>query len=435
MAQQTLDNNALLSVQRAKINNNAADAVSKSDTTAQSVVSNFGIGRAVEGDWDPAGTVLAIGDGASIYEDADDISIVSNCYKDAVGWKYLADGPASRTILGDGEMINYAAVSGLAGDPITWQTGLQIKPGTGGAYMVGGAAPTEITTGAVNGACIDSSGIIHSSRSATDTQTHVIYRNNNGTIASAQTRDLSCSYRLANSVAGASFEWRNADNNQLLDIDYRGIITGTSGIPTDITTGAVQGACISNVGVVATSKTSTGSSTHLAFYNPNGQVGTITTNGTATAYNVSSDPRLKDFLPLPEDSEVNTEWEKAKGTLAKFTFKADPTKEVYGFDAHKAVDAELKCGLGSEGEGPRDAELGSVYDTTEEEYTESELVVDENGDAILDEEGNEQYQDVTKTRTIEHKVTPAGVDQAKLVPLLMLKIDQLERRLSALEGA
>jgi len=32
---------------------------------------------------------------------------------------------------------------------------------------------------------------------------------------------------------------------------------------------------------------------------------------------------------------------------------------------------------------------------------------------------------------IEHKVTPAGVDQSKAVPILLAKIEQLERRLTA----
>jgi len=127
---------------------------------------------------------------------------------------------------------------------------------------------------------------------------------------------------------------------------------------------------------------------------------------------------------LPDDAEVDSEWSKAVGTLAKFTFKADPDKEVYGFDAHKAVDADLKCGLGTEGEGPRDAELNSVYNTTEEAYTEIE---------VQEIDGEEVEVEVEKTRTIEHRVTPAGVDQAKLVPLLMLKIEQLEKRLSKLE--
>lgn len=40
MAQQELDNNVALSEQRAKINNNALDAVSKSDTTDQALASN-----------------------------------------------------------------------------------------------------------------------------------------------------------------------------------------------------------------------------------------------------------------------------------------------------------------------------------------------------------------------------------------------------------
>jgi hypothetical protein len=37
----------------------------------------------------------------------------------------------------------------------------------------------------------------------------------------------------------------------------------------------------------------------MAFYNANGQIGTITTSGSATAYNTSSDQRLKKNFRVP----------------------------------------------------------------------------------------------------------------------------------------
>jgi len=68
--------------------------------------------------------------------------------------------------------------------------------------------------------------------------------------------------------------------------------------------------------------------------------------------------------------------------------------------------------MGNEGEGSRDLALGDVYKTDEAE---------------LDEDGNEIKA------AVEHKVSPAGVDQSKAVPILLAKIEQLERRLKALE--
>jgi Chaperone of endosialidase len=51
----------------------------------------------------------------------------------------------------------------------------------------------------------------------------------------------------------------------------------------------------------------TSSDTKIAFYNGNGGVGSITTNGTATAYNTSSDARLKTVLgPLSAGALIDS---------------------------------------------------------------------------------------------------------------------------------
>ena len=149
----------------------------------------------------------------------------------------------------------------------------------------------------------------------------------------------------------------------------------------------------------------------LRFYNPNGQVGGITTNASATAYNTSSDPRLKDFKGQPVDAEVDAEFNKLFSCFDTFNWKSDPEGQlVWGFDAHLCIDAKLD--MGSEGEGPRDLDLGDVYDTTP---------------AVFDEDDNEIKP------AIEHKVSPAGIDQAKAVPILLAKIEQQGRYMTALQ--
>lgn len=153
----------------------------------------------------------------------------------------------------------------------------------------------------------------------------------------------------------------------------------------------------------------TGNTTAYVFRNPNGAVGSITTSGTATAYNTSSDPRLKDFKSLPTDTVINTEFNKLFSCFRTFNWKNDLLGDlVWGFDAHACIDAKLD--IGSEGEGSRDLALGEIYNTTPAE---------------IDEDGNEIKP------AIEHKVSPAGVDQSKAVPVLLAKIEQLERRLAA----
>src|SRR5690606_2269408 len=59
-------------------------------------------------------------------------------------------------------------------------------------------------------------------------------------------------------------------------------------------TGAGNGFRVS-AGVVATSRDTSANATQQRYYNPNGQVGSVITSGTATSYNTSSDELWKDF--------------------------------------------------------------------------------------------------------------------------------------------
>jgi len=173
----------------------------------------------------------------------------------------------------------------------------------------------------------------------------------------------------------------------------------------------------------------------MNFYNPNGLVGSIQTTGSATAFNTSSDPRLKDFKELPNDELINTEFNTLFDCFRVFNWKTDPEGDlVWGFDAHECVD---NTSIGSEGEGPRDLTLGEVYKTTPAVFEDREIqLVYKSGDKIgqprFDSEGEPIMETVSVevTAAIEHKVSPAGVDQSKAVPILLAKIEQLERRLS-----
>ena len=203
-----------------------------------------------------------------------------------------------------------------------------------------------------------------------------------------------------NQTWGAWQELYHTGNTGLLIFSDAAVPSGVAGTRISESTGGVY---IGNVG--------TTSKNVLYFTNANGPVGSITTSGTSTSYNTSSDPRLKDFKTAPTDAEINAKFDDLFGCFKTFKWKNDVDGDlVWGFDAHATIDAGLD--MGSEGKGSRDLALGDVYDTTPAE---------------LDEDGVE-----TKA-AIEHKVTPAGVDQSKAVPILLAKIEQLERRLAALE--
>jgi len=163
-----------------------------------------------------------------------------------------------------------------------------------------------------------------------------------------------------------------------------------SGEQASFSAGSHNGHSIGINGQSVSSRAATNTQTHRSFYNPNGGVGTITTNGSATAYNTSSDYRLKE--------NVATDWD---GTTllkqlkpSKFNFKADSDTTVQGFLAH-----EVSSIVPEAISGTKDA----VY--TAEEAADGEGT-----------EGQPKYQ---------------GIDQSKLVPLLVKTIQELEARITA----
>jgi len=145
-----------------------------------------------------------------------------------------------------------------------------------------------------------------------------------------------------------------------------------------------------NNGVQYMSRTGTTSQSAMAFVNANGQVGTITTSGTSTAYNTSSDYRLKENITEITDGIDRFKLLKA----VQFNFKADTTKTVDGFIAH-----EVQAIIPEAVYGEKDA---------------------------VDEDNKPIHQ---------------GIDQSKIVPLMaaalkeaIAKIEALEARLNTLEG-
>jgi hypothetical protein len=131
------------------------------------------------------------------------------------------------------------------------------------------------------------------------------------------------------------------------------------------------------------SRDTTGSATHIFFVNPNGGVGSITTNGSATAYNTSSDYRLKENVaPLTGAIDRLNDLQ-----VHRFNFIADPDKTVDGFIAHEAQTVVPECVTGTKDE--------------------------------VDENGNPVYQ---------------GIDQSKLVPLLTAALQEALQKIEDLEG-
>ena len=145
------------------------------------------------------------------------------------------------------------------------------------------------------------------------------------------------------------------------------------------------------LGAWVSSTATTSGRLHMRFENPNGVVGSISTSGTATSYNVSSDYRLKENVTAITDGIERVK----QLNPSRFNFISDADTAVDGFLAHEAAAVVPEAVTGEK-------------------------------DAV-DADGNPEYQ---------------GIDQSKLVPLLtaalqeaISKIESLEARIVALETA
>jgi hypothetical protein len=172
-------------------------------------------------------------------------------------------------------------------------------------------------------------------------------------------------------------------------------------------------------------------STHNAimFTNPNGTVGTITTSGSSTAYNTSSDYRLKENVSY--DFDATTRLKQLKP--ARFNFIADADTTVDGFLAHE-VSSVVPEAITGEKDATKTKEK-VVVDSDGNVIAENIEQADWETGKIADEEGNTQYP--TDSTWEATKVVPLyqGIDQSKLVPLLVKTIQELEARITALENA
>ena len=142
----------------------------------------------------------------------------------------------------------------------------------------------------------------------------------------------------------------------------------------------------------------------IQFWREGNLVGSIETGGSSTTYNTSSDYRLKENVNY--DFDATTRLKQLKP--ARFNFIADDTTTIDGFLAH-----EVSSVVPEAISGTKDAV--QVWENGEN-LPEGVSV----GDNKLDENGNTipKYQ---------------GIDQSKLVPLLVKTIQELEARIKTLE--
>jgi len=135
---------------------------------------------------------------------------------------------------------------------------------------------------------------------------------------------------------------------------------------------------------------SSGTYNNMVFMIDGSTKGTISCNGSSTAYNTSSDYRLKENVV--EMSDATTRLKQLKP--CRFNFIADADTTVDGFLAHEVS---------------HDADGNPLVP---EAVTGTHNEVDDDGNLVMQ-----------------------GIDQSKLVPLLVKTIQELEARITALESA
>ena len=203
-------------------------------------------------------------------------------------------------------------------------------------------------------------------------------------------------------------------------LDDGALIVGDSA---DIRANSQVGVSIESEGRIFMSRgTGNGGFTHLAFYNGNGLVGSVTTTNAATAFSTSSDYRLKENITDISDGITRVKQLAPK----RFNWIADETNTtIDGFLAHEAQTVVPEAITGTKDETEA---IGNVKDS----------------------DGNNIKTGVTKPDTLEegHTWTETGtqpvmqgIDQSKLVPLLtaalqeaIAKIETLETKVAALEA-
>jgi len=163
------------------------------------------------------------------------------------------------------------------------------------------------------------------------------------------------------------------------------------------------------------------------FINGNGTVGTIATDGSATAFNTSSDYRLKENVNY--DFDATTRLKQLKP--ARFNFKTDADTTVDGFIAHE-VSSVIPEAISGEKDAmhPEVLYVDEVLYTAEDELPEGMNIGDTKSPADELPEGK-NFGDVKEVTKPNHQ----GIDQSKLVPLLVKTIQELEARITTLENA
>jgi len=334
------------------------------------------------------------------WEDAE-VYLSENMYQDTSGaYKYLTASHASLYSQTTGTHQFKTAASGSADAAITFTERMRID----NSGNVGIANNSPDTTLHVDcGAPSSADKTIAKFQSQSSRQIGFVWDDSKSTLGIATLTNHALAFHA------------NGNSNEHMRISSGGdVFIGVSSLPANGSGGAAFRADSNGRKNLYLSTSSANNQGLVVFDNSNGTVGSITTNGSATAYNTSSDYRLKENVTDVTDGITRLK----KLSPKRFNFIADADTTVDGFIAHEAATV-----IPEAVSGEKDAMMDEEYEVKA---------------AVTDDDGNVVEEAVMGTRSVPDM---QGIDQAKLVPLLtaalqeaIAKIETLETKVAALEA-
>jgi len=409
---------ALTKISRSLLDTGISDS---SDATAITIDSNENVGIGTSTiDTTYSGYVglelgaQAVINGNRTTSDTGVTSISQNGYLSSASggsWKYKEAGKASLMQQIDDGTIRFSTTdtTGSADDALTWSERMRID--SSGNVVIGGTT----AYGRLN---LHGTGSTTASLTGIQESSFTSYDDNGGTAGSISGF---FNFKATTGIGGgmgiireSSGDWGTAvafynhpsttsnigDLTERMRINSSGSVLLGDGANEDITYTAANklimhhGHAFGNIGISLSCGAYTTSYELMRFYNGNGQVGDIAVSGSATDFDTNSDYRLKENVTY--DWDATTRLKQLKP--ARFNWIADETNTLLdGFLAHEVSDIVPNAING---------EKDAVYTAQDEA----------NG---LGKEGEPNMQ---------------GIDHSKLVPLLVKTIQELEARITTLEG-
>jgi hypothetical protein len=262
----------------------------------------------------------------AVYGATNDMNVLFNSYFNGTNFIYSTTAVATKYTQGPNAQHQwFTAPSGTAGNAITFTQAMTLE-GTDRTNLIIGATSS--------GDSAAGRGVIHLNGASTaivslytgGTRRGYLYTQGTDIIATAESGQFGIQTTTAQPI---TFTTNNAEAMRINSSGYV-FINRT----TDIGNGILQisGVVDSRV-AIQTYQNATTAQGAIWFNNPNGNVGSITTSGSVTSYNVTSDQRLKENIQDADSASALID----SLQVRQFDWKTDNTHQRYGFVAQELV--------------------------------------------------------------------------------------------------